>query len=175
MAYSSYHEAICLEMKNFALDKKVLFIGQQCLSEDFYSTLKDIPIRKRREMPVCEELQMGMSIGLALKGFFPISIFQRMDFLPRAADQIINHLNLIEELSHGIFSPKVLIRTTIGSTAPLNCGKQHSQDLTEGFRAMVSFPIFKVQTVEEVKAAYKFARECKTPIMIIEDQNLYYV
>lgn len=175
MAYSSYHKAICIENENLALNEKVIFIGQQCCSENFYSTLENIPIYKRREMPVCEELQIGISIGLAIQGFFPVSIIQRMDFLLRAADQIVNHLNLIEELSRGIFSPKILIRTTIGATSPLNCGKQHSQDFTEGFRKLVSFPIFKVTTVQEVKDAYQFARESKTSVMIIEDQNLYYV
>lgn len=174
MAYSNYHKAICIENENLALNEKTIFIGQQCFSEDFYSTLKNIPIHKRREMPIAEELQIGISIGLAMQGFFPISIIQRMDFLLRAADQIVNHLNLIEELSRGKFSPKILIRTTIGSISPLNCGKQHSQDLTEGFRKLVSFPIFKVETVEQVKLAYQFARESKTSVMIIEDQNLYY-
>lgn len=174
MGYSLYHKEICSEMQCFALDEKVVFIGQQCLSEDFYSTLADIPIHQRKEMPVCEELQLGMSIGLALEGYLPISIFQRMDFLLRAADQIVNHLDLIAKLSHNKFSPKIIIRTTIGSIKPLDCGLQHSKDLTEGFKKLVSFPIFKVQTVEEVRSAYKFARECKTPIMIIEDQNLYY-
>jgi len=175
MAYSSYHKAICTELENLALNDKVIFMGQQTASEDMYRSLVNIPINRRIEMPLAEELQIGISIGLAMQGFFPVSIIQRMDFLLRAADQIVNHLNLIEELSRGIFSPKILIRTTIGSTSPLNCGKQHSQDFTEGFRKLVSFPIFKVETVEQVKLAYQFARESKTSVMIIEDQNLYYV
>jgi pyruvate/2-oxoglutarate/acetoin dehydrogenase E1 component len=137
--------------------------------------LKDISIEKRIEFPVCEELQLGMSIGLSFLGYLPISIIQRMDFLLRAADQIVNHLDLIAKLSRNAFSPKIIIRTTIGSTSPLDCGLQHSKDLTAGFQKLVSFPIFKVTTVKEVKSAYKFARECKTPVMIVEDQNLYNV
>jgi pyruvate/2-oxoglutarate/acetoin dehydrogenase E1 component len=174
MKYSKYHRDICNEMIKLSKIEKVLFLGQCVESEDFYSTLTDIPMHQRKEIPVCEELQLGMSIGLAMEGFLPISIFQRMDFLPRACDQIVNHLDLIAKLSRNIFSPKIIIRTTIGSVKPLNCGLQHSKDLSEGFKKLVSFPIFKVETVKEVKSAYKFARECKTSVMIIEDQNLYY-
>ncbi len=173
---SEYWKEIKKQMEIFAENHNTIFLGQQIVpKESFYGTLEGISLNKVFEMPLAEELQIGMSIGLAMQGFLPVSIFQRMDFLLRAADQIVNHLDLIETLSKGKFSPKIIIRTTIGSVKPLDCGLQHSKDLTEGFRKLVSFPIFKVQTVEEVKSVYKFTRECKTSVMIIEDQNLYYV
>ena len=119
--YSLYHKAIKEEMELFAKDERVLFIGQQILPpDDFYGTLKDISKEKRTEFPVAEELQMGASLGLSLEGYLPISIFQRMDFLPRACDALINHLNLLPELSRGLFIPKIIIRTTIGSKSPLD-------------------------------------------------------
>jgi len=174
---SKYYYAICKEMEKLGKLKKTIFLGQQVKGDkgelDFYGTLKNVSLKKRIELPVCEELQMGMSIGLALEGYLPISIYQRMDFLPRCADQLINHLNLIEKLSFGLFKPKVIIRTTIGSTKPLNTGLQHSKDLTEGFSKLLDFPVIKVTTVKEVKDAYKLARNIDKPIMIIEVQDLY--
>ena len=55
-----------------AEDTKVLFLGQQVASENFYGTLEEIPLERRLEMPVAEELQMGMSIGMSLLGYLPI-------------------------------------------------------------------------------------------------------
>ena len=160
-------------MQRFAREEKVIFLGQQVLSEDFYGTLKGIPAEKRIEMPVAEEMQLGLSIGLALEGFMPVSIFQRMDFLPRACDQLVNHLNLIPQLSKGVFKPKVIIRTTIGSRYPLDAGLQHTQDLTKMFKAVLKFPVLKVITPKEVNHAYNFARDSKTSVMVIEVQDLY--
>ena len=152
---------------------QVIFLGQQVASEDFYGTLKDIPMDKRLEMPVAEDLQTGMAIGLALEGYLPISIYQRMDFLPRAADQLINHLGILKETSRGRFNPRVVIRVTVGSTKPFDVGPQHNKDLTEAFRAALPFPVVKVKTPEEVFKAYAEAIDREGPTMIIEEQDLY--
>ena len=173
--YSKYHKAIKEEMEEFAKDSKVMFIGQQVKSEDFYNTLKDVSMSKRTEMPVAEELQMGLSIGLALEGFLPINIYQRMDFLPRACDQLVNHLDLIPFLSRGKFHPKIIIRSTIGTNKPFDVGLQHNKDLIEGFKALLkTIPIYDVKTEEDVKIAYNIARTQDTSIIIIERQELYY-
>jgi pyruvate/2-oxoglutarate/acetoin dehydrogenase E1 component len=162
-------------MKLLAENKKVMFIGQQTASENFYNTLKDIPMDRRTEMPVAEEMQLGLSIGLSFQGYLPVSIYQRMDFLPRACDQLVNHLDLIKEASRGIFNPKVIIRTTVGTNNPFNVGIQHNKDLTEGFKALLkNIEVMPVKTVEEVKEAYKRARESENSVMIVEYQELYY-
>jgi len=168
-----YKIAIHEEMLKLAENPKVIFLGQQVGAETFYGSMKGIHWRRRMEMPVAEELQMGMSIGLALEGYLPVSIYQRMDFLPRACDQIVNHLSITKKLSRGKFQPKVIIRTTVGATEPLDTGLQHSKDLSYGFKVLCKFPVLKVKTPAEVHEAYEKARTCKTPIMIVEYQNLY--
>lgn len=168
-----YKQAITEEMLKMSYIKNIIFLGQQCCAQDFYGTLKTISKDIRMETPVCEELQMGMSIGLALEGYFPISIFQRMDFLPRADDQLINHLNLLPTMTRNIFCPKIVIRTTLGSKYPLDSGPQHSKDLSKMYQSILDFPVIKALTIDEVHRAYEQARTIKTPIMIIEDTNLY--
>ncbi len=169
----TYKDCLTREMKVLAENPLVFFLGQQVADQDFYGTLKDIPLDRRIEMPVAEEMQMGISIGMALEGLCPVTIYQRMDFLPRAMDQMVNHLNLIERLSRGIFSPKVIIRTTIGATQPLNPGLQHSKDLIQGMRAMVDFPVLDLKTKEDIGEGYKRARETAQSIMLVERQDLY--
>lgn len=174
MSRSLYHQAVCQEMKKFAQSADVIFIGQQVAAEDFYGTLAGIPMEKRIEMPVAEELQMGMSIGMSLKGLLPVSIYQRMDFLPRACDQLVNHLDLIREISSGKFNPKVIVRTTVGVTRPLDVGLQHNKNLIEGFRKLLrNIKVIDPKTPEEVCRAYQSARECNGSTIIVEYQDLY--
>lgn len=169
----TYKECLTAEMSELAKNPKVIFLGQQVADQDFYGTLKDIPLDRRMEMPVAEEMQMGISIGMALEGLCPVSIYQRMDFLPRAMDQIVNHLNIIFKLSKGRFCPKVIIRTTIGSKTPLDTGLQHSKDLIKGFQAFVDFPVLDLKTKEDIVKSYRLARECDHSIMLVERQDLY--
>lgn len=168
-----YKEQLWHEMQELAKNPKVVFLGQQVGAEDFYGTLTGVPSDRRREMPVAEELQLGMSIGLALEGYLPVSIFQRMDFLPRAMDQLVNHLDILNKLSEGKFNPKVIIRTTIGVSGPLDIGLQHKKDLVKGFQELLHFPVIRVTTIEEIAHAYKQARECEGPILIVEEQDRY--
>lgn len=172
---SEYHNEIKYQMEEFAKDPKILFLGQQVLSEDFYDILTNVPLHARREMPVAEDMQLGISIGLSLEGYLPISIYQRMDFIPRAMDQLVNHLNLISQLSRNIFVPKVIIFTTIGTKKPLDVGLQHSGDLTELMKKACNFPVFLVTNKDEVIGAFNFARYSGGSTMIIAKQELFNV
>jgi pyruvate/2-oxoglutarate/acetoin dehydrogenase E1 component len=161
-------------MENLAKLPNVIFLGQQVGAEDFYRTLTDISPDIRIEMPVAEELQMGISIGLALEGYLPISIYQRMDFLPRACDQIVNHLDLIEKASRGKFKPKVIIRTTVGATSPFDVGPQHNKNLMVGFANLVTnINVWSVTTPKEIVGAYNTALTSEKSSIIIEFQDLY--
>jgi len=171
--YSKYHQTVCDSMDMLAKEDKVIFVGQQVAFQDFYGTLKNVPISKRLEMPVAEELQMGFCIGLSLEGFLPVCIYQRMDFMYRAMDSLCNHLNLLPKYSRGFYRPKVIIRTTIGNKSPLDPGIQHTQDLTEVFKKALDFPVYKVSDVDSVLGIYKEALIIDSPILIIEEQRLY--
>ena len=92
---------------------------------------------KKIELPLIEDTQMGMSIGLSLEGYIPISIYPRIDFLIIAMNQLVNHLEKIEEMSCGQFKPKVIIRTAIGSTKPLYPGLQHCSDYSDALKCIL--------------------------------------
>jgi pyruvate/2-oxoglutarate/acetoin dehydrogenase E1 component len=134
----NYREELTKSMTLLSENEKTIFLGQSILYKGtaMFNTLKNVPNSKKIEMPVAEELQMGMSIGLSLHGFIPVSIFPRFDFMLRCMDSLINHLDKIESLSEGEFRPKVIIRTSVGATKPLNPGLQHCQDYTEALEKM---------------------------------------
>ena len=76
---------------------------------------------------------MGLSLGMALNGTVPISLYPRWNFLLLAANQVVNHLDKIKAMSDGGYTPKVIIRTSIGSQRPLHPQYQHVAYFTAGF------------------------------------------
>ena len=136
-------EDYTLELKKamewLAAQEKSIFLGQAvgCSGTAVFTTLADIDPAKRVELPVFESSQMGMSIGMAIQGYIPISIFPRYNFLLLAIDPLINFLDKIKEMSDGQYNPKVIIRTVVGSEEPLFPGHQHIGNFSEGIRKMV--------------------------------------
>ena len=101
------------------------------------STLKDVSKAKLIELPVAEEMQMGMTIGLAIDDYVPISVFPRWNFLLLAMNQLVNHLDRMPNISNNGYKPKVIIRTGIGSERPLHPQYQHVGDFSDAFQQML--------------------------------------
>lgn len=152
-----YFDELCRAMDYLAQHPKTLFIGQavEYKGTAMTNTLKGVPPIKKVELPVAEEMQMGMSIGLALEGIIPVSIYPRWNFLLSATSQIVNHLDKLTEMSNGGYTPKVIIRTGIGSINPLNPGPQHTGDCTEAFRSMCrNIEVIRLEEPCDVFPAY---------------------
>ena len=172
-----YFDELKKAMQLLAQDERVLFIGQAVAYKGtaFFKTLEGIPDSMRIELPVFEEVQMGISIGLGLEGFIPVSFFPRMDFMMLAMNQLVNHLDKMEEMSSGQFKPKVIIRTSIGSVKPLFPGPQHSQDHTQALRLMLkNVNVVKLERKEDVIPEYQKALLSEKSTIVIEIPDLYH-
>ena len=133
-----------------------------------YNTVKTLSMKKIMEVPVFEELQMGISTGMALEGLVPISCFPRFDFLLRCVDSLVNHLDKMQVMTDGNFKPKVIIRTSIGSTKPLNGGVQSTNDYTEPFKQMLTeVDVVLLNEPEEIFPAFQRAYEREGSSLII--------
>lgn len=133
-----YFEELKRSMNWLSEQPDTIFLGQAvaCPGTAMTNTLKDVSPDKLKEMPVAENMQLGISTSLSLTGFIPISIFPRWNFLLLAADQIVNHLDKLSQMSNGGYVPKVIIRTGIGSKVPLDPQEQHKSDFSEAFASM---------------------------------------
>lgn len=152
-------------------DAGAYFIGQGVAADGVatFDSLDGVPMAQRLELPVVEELQMGMGVGLALQGFLPVLVYPRIDFLLRAADQLVNHLDKLEEMSRGQFVPKVIIRTRVGSRTPLDAGPQHTNDYTEAFTAMLTnMYVMKVERPDQIMTAYRVALASPRSSLVVE-------
>ena len=139
-----------------------LFLGQavEYVGTAMTNTLANVDKSKLLEMPVNEDMQMGMSIGMCLNGTIPISIYPRWNFLLLASNQVINHLDKIKIMSNNGFNSKLIIRTAIGSQRPLHPQHQHISDFTAGFRAMCdTIDVIRLDEPYQIFEAYKYAYE----------------
>jgi len=153
-----------------------IFLGQSvaCTGNALSDTFSGVPPSKLIEMPVAEDMQMGMCIGLSLAGYLPISVYPRMDFLILAMNQLINHLDKFEEMSCGQYKPKVIVRVAVGKTRPLEPGAQHMQDHTGVFKAAVTnIDVVRLDTITSIYPAYKKALKSNKSTILIELCNLY--
>jgi pyruvate/2-oxoglutarate/acetoin dehydrogenase E1 component len=171
-----YADELTRSMDYLAQDARTLFIGQAVAVKGtaLTATFKNVPREKLLEFPVAEELQMGHSIGLALSGFTPVSVFPRFNFLMCAMNQLVNHLDKLPEMSGGGYQPKVIIRTCIGSVRPLDPGPQHKGDLTEAFRLLCpNLNVVRLDEAVEIFPEYQKALEIPQSTLLIEQGDFY--
>lgn len=171
-----YKEEVTKAMQLLSLNPHTIFIGQTVIypGSVISDTLKDVPLEKKIELPVAEEMQMGMSLGLSLEGFIPVSIYPRIDFLLCAMNQLSNHLDVLNELTNNEYQAHLIVRTIIGSKSPMYPGIQHCRDLTDTFRTLLkNVLVVKLETAEMVMPVYESALKVKKPTLIIEEAKLY--
>ena len=155
-----YFDELKRAMDFLAQDPRTLFLGQavEVAGTAMSNTLREVPRDKLLELPVDEEMQMGITNGLAVSGYTPISIYPRWNFLLLAVNQIVNHLDKFHLMSNGGYRPKVIIRTGIGSERPLHPQHQHVGDFTDSFRLMcTNIEVIRLDEPEQILPAYKKA------------------
>jgi hypothetical protein len=149
-----------------------IFIGYSIIPGDAMGHLINVDQKQKIETPVAENLMVSLAIGMSFEGFLPVVYFERHDFMLVAADAIGNHLDKINRISHGEFNPRVILKTVVDDGGLFYSGPTHSQNFTEVFRALVSFPILEPKTPTEYFDMYSFALESTDPVMIVERKSL---
>jgi len=173
-----YKEELSRSMTWLAKKKDTIFLGQACAvsGHAISGTLEGVPIEKKIELPVFEENQLGMSTGMALEGFTTITMYPRFDFFILACNQLVNHLDKMNEMSKGKMAPRVIIRVAIGSKNPIDAGPQHTQNHTEAIKKMLTnIEVVELFEPEEIFPAFKNAYERKDskPTLFIEHGEYY--
>jgi pyruvate/2-oxoglutarate/acetoin dehydrogenase E1 component len=173
-----YFEELKRSMEWLGEQQDTLFLGQavEYPGTAMTNTLSNIDKNKLLEMPVNEDMQMGMTLGLALNGTVPVSLYPRWNFLLLAANQLVNHVDKIKVMSDGGYKPKIIIRTSIGSQRPLHPQHQHIADFTGGFKAMCDFvDIIRLDEPNQIFEAYQYAylRTDNRPTVLVEWGDFY--
>jgi pyruvate/2-oxoglutarate/acetoin dehydrogenase E1 component len=155
-----YKDSLTNVMTKLGEMDNTVFLGQQILfpGNPMSGTLIDVPKEKMIELPVMEDSQMGMSLGMAMAGKFVVTFYPRWDFLICAANQLVNHVDKIELMSNGQWKPNIIIRVAKGSEIPLNPGPQHRGNYLNEFQSITqTIKFFDCLTVDDIENAYNHA------------------
>jgi pyruvate/2-oxoglutarate/acetoin dehydrogenase E1 component len=171
-----YKDELIRSMKWLGEKDNTLFLGQATLfsGHAISGTLTKIPKEKLIELPVMEEVQMGMCTGLSLEGYVPISIYPRFNFMMLAINQLVNHMDKMKEMSKGMLVPKVIVRVAVGARKPLNGGSQHTQDFTESIKHMLTDTVLvELTEPEQVFSTFEDAYNRDGSTVVVEWGDFY--
>lgn len=172
---SEYKNALTEVMTLLGSQEKTIFIGQQIVypGNPMSTTLNNVPKEKMIEVPVMEETQMGMALGLAITGKTVVSFYPRWDFIVSATNQLVNHTDKYELMTGK--KVNILIRLGKGSDVPLDPGHQHKNDYFTEFSSMCKHIKFHNLTDStKIKSAYKEAIENGGIHILVEYPQLYF-
>ena len=171
-----YKEELDRAMEWLATKSNTIFMGQAIgfSGHAISNTMSKVPQDKRVELPVFEELQMGIATGMALEGWVPITCYPRFDFFILGLNQLINHLDKIQDMSQGDMKPKVIIRVAVGSKLPFSAGPQHTQNHTEAMRKMLTeVNVVELTEPEQIFDVFVDAYNSDKSTLVIEHSEYY--
>jgi pyruvate/2-oxoglutarate/acetoin dehydrogenase E1 component len=173
--YTPYKDALTNVMTFLGEKNDIIFIGQQIVyaGNPMSTTLGSVPKEKMVELPVMEETQMGMSLGIAMTGKTVVTFYPRWDFIICAANQLINHIDKYELMTGK--KANILIRLGKGSDKPLDPGHQHKGNYLEEFKSMCkNIKFHDLKNWKDIETAYKSAYEMGGAHCLVEYPELYY-
>ncbi len=173
---NEYFEELCKAMALISEQPNAIFMGQSCREKGtaMYSTLRGVQEEKKLEMPVAECMQLGMATGIAMAGGLPVCMYPRINFMLEAIPQLVQHLDKIPLFSD--YQPKVIIRTSIATTNPLDPGPQHIGDYTDAIEAMLStVKVIRLTSHEMIAPEYKAAMEREESTLLVEWVEKYHL
>mgnify|MGYP003337709991 CR=1 FL=1 len=173
---SPYKDALTEAMTFLGNQEDTVFIGQQIVyaGNPMSTTLGQVSKDKMVELPVMEEAQMGMSLGIAMTGKTVITFYPRWDFIVLAVNQLVNHVDKYQLMTGK--KANILIRLGKGSDKPLDPGHQHKGNYLEEFRSMCSHIQFHdLKDKDDILSTYTTAYQTGGVHVLVEYPELYYI
>ena len=173
-----YFDELKRTMEWLATQPRVMFVGQTVAGPGtfMFQTLRDCPKDRTLEMPINESFQMQFTVGMALAGYIPVSVYPRQNFLLLATADMANMLDKIPEISNRKWPLKAIIRVATGPDAPVHPGHQHIGNYAGALRKMFHWiDVVELDSAEQIFPAYEHAlkRTDGKSTLIIEHGNYY--
>lgn len=121
--------------------------------------------------PISEAAIVGLSVGLALRGYHPIAEIMFGDFLALAADQLINHAAKYPAMYNGQVTMPLVVRTPMGGGR--GYGPTHSQSLERLFFGIPHLKLVAASHVHDAGALLRLAVADPEPVIFVENKLLY--
>lgn len=169
-----YKDQLTRAMTYIAEKPRSRFIGQQIIfkGNPMSGTLDNVDKSKMIEVPVFEETQMGMSLGLAASGFDVVTFYPRWDFLICATNQLVNHVDKWKVMTGT--DVNLIIRAGKGADTPLDPGHQHKGNYLLEFKSLCpNISFHSLVNGVDIFNTYKQASDNGGIHVIVEYPELY--
>lgn len=157
-------------------DEKTIFLGEDILSPygGAFKVTRDLSELRPGQVfstPISEAAVAGISNGLALNGFRPITEIMFGDFMTLVMDQLINHASKFHHMFNKKVSCPVVIRTPMGGRR--GYGPTHSQTLDKFLTGIDNVRTVALNTFLDPAILYKSICEEEHPVVVIENKTDY--
>ena len=123
------------------------------------------------ETPTSENAMTGVGVGLAISGYRPLMIHQRLDFFLLAMDQLVNSAAKWHFMFGGQQSVPLTIRLITGRG--WGQGPTHSQNLHSWFAHIPGLKVVMPSFASEVAALLQASIDDPNPVIFIEDRWIH--
>ncbi|HYN18694.1 MAG TPA: alpha-ketoacid dehydrogenase subunit beta, partial [Actinomycetes bacterium] len=157
-------------------DDRVVLLGEDVgtLGGVFRITdglLKDFGEQRVMDTPLAESAIIGVSIGLALRGYRPVPEMQFDGFSYPALDQIISHLAKYRNRSAGTQAMPVVCRIPYGGA--IGAVEHHSESPETLYCHTAGLKVVIPSTPSDAKGLLLAALEEEDPVIFLEPKRLY--
>ncbi|MEW6489711.1 MAG: transketolase C-terminal domain-containing protein, partial [Thermodesulfobacteriota bacterium] len=123
------------------------------------------------DTPIAENGMTGVALGAALAGMRPVAIHMRVDFLPMAMDQIVNHAAKWSYMTGGHVRAPLTIRAIVGRG--WGSAAQHSQSLQALFAHVPGLRVLLPASPRDAKGMLLESIFGEQPTIFLEHRWLY--
>lgn len=135
------------------------------------SLVEKYGIERVFETPTSENSSLGLAVGLAISGFKPIVVHQRIDFFLLAMDQLINAAAKWRFMFGDQYETPMIIRLIAGRG--WGQGPTHSQNLHALFAHIPGLRVLFPTFARDFVAVFENAFSDKYPVIVIEDRWIH--
>jgi acetoin:2,6-dichlorophenolindophenol oxidoreductase subunit beta len=173
----SFAEAIQLAIKHEMTEDETVLVyglGVNDPKRTFGTTaelLEKFGSKRIFETPTSENAMLGVGVGLAVSGFKPVHVHQRMDFFLLAMDQLVNSAVKWRFMFGGVYQVPLTIRLIVGRG--WGQGPTHSQNFSSWFAHLPGLKVVIPATVEEAYGLMRASIQDPNPVIFIEHRWLH--
>lgn len=123
------------------------------------------------DTPIAENGFVGLAIGAAQTGLYPVVEFMSWNFSFVAADQLISNATKAHYMSGGRFKVPIVFRGPNGAAAQVSC--QHSHCVEALYGNLPGWVILAPHNAYDAKGLLKSALRFNNPVLFLENELDY--